>query len=270
MKAVILAGGLGTRLRRPSPGARLDPAQAAAADRGLKALVPVGGHPFLDFGLSRLADAGVTEAVVVIGPASVVIRRHYEDRPPARLRLAFAEQREPRGSADALLAAEPFTHAGGEDFLALNSDDVYPPSALRGLVELGRPGLPVFSGATLLARSNFPPERLARFATLEIGPDGDLRRIVEKPGGDATAPPPAEAWYSMNLWRFSPAIFEACRAVPLSTRGEKELPQAVGFGIARLGLSFRTFPCPDGVIDLSTRDDVERVAARLAGEAPRP
>ncbi len=270
MRAVILAGGLGTRLRRPGAAARLDAAQAAAADRGLKALVPIGGRPFLDYGLSGLADAGVSEAVLVIGPASAAIREHYAKNPPSRIRLSFAEQREPRGSADALLAAEPLVDAGGTDFLAMNSDDLYPPSALRGLIELGRPGLPVFSGAALLAHGNFPPERLARFATLEIGANGELRRIVEKPGGAAAGAPSGDSWYSMNLWRFSPAIFEPCRRVPLSTRGEKELPQAVGFGIAALGLSFRTFPCAEGVIDLSTRDDVEGVAARLAGEAPRP
>ncbi len=57
MRAVVLAGRRGTRLRRASPGARLDAAQAAA-DRGLKALVLICGRPFLDYGLSRLADAG--------------------------------------------------------------------------------------------------------------------------------------------------------------------------------------------------------------------
>ncbi len=267
MKAIVLAGGLGTRLRKESPCARLDAAQAAAANRGLKALVPVAGRPFLDHGLSRLADAGVREVGIVIGPATAAIRERYEQSPPARVRLAFAEQREPRGSADALLAAE--TLVGGEEFLALNSDDLYPLSALRGLIALGRPGLPVFSGATLLSRSNFSRERLARFATLEIGADGALRRIVEKPAGEAPGRED-ERWYSMNVWRFSPAIFDACRRVPRSGRGELELPQAVGFGVAELGLSFATFPCADGVLDLSTRDDVAGLAGRLAGEAPAP
>jgi dTDP-glucose pyrophosphorylase len=269
MRAVVLAGGRGTRLRKPSAAARLTAAQADAAGRGLKALVPIGGRPFLDYGLSRLADAGVAEVVVVIGPASEAIREHYVAVPPSRIRLAFAVQREPRGSADAVLAAESLL-ARGSEFLVANSDDVYPPSALRGLVELGRPGLPVFSGATLLAHGNFPRERLAGFATLEIGQEAELRRIVEKPAGDAAGAAPDGAWYSMNLWRFSPAIFEACRRVPLSARGENELPQAVGFGIAELGLSFRTFPCADGVLDLSTRDDIGGLEVRLAGETPRP
>ncbi len=209
----------------------------------------------------------MTEVVVVIWPESEEIRQHYAKTPPSRVRLAFAEQREPRGSADALLAAES---ANAEEFLALNSDDLYPPSALGGLIEVGRPGLPVFSGAMLLAHGNFPRERLARFATLDIGEDGGLRRIVEKPEGAAAGAAPEDAWFSMNLWRFSPAIFEACRRVPLSSRGERELPQAVGFGIRELGLSFRTFRCAEGVLDLSTRDDVEGLGARLAGETARP
>lgn len=268
MKAVVLAGGLGTRLRRGSPGARLDAAQAAAADRGLKALVPLGGRPFLDYALARLADAGVRDVGVVVGPATSAIREHYLERPPSRLRLSFLEQPEPRGSADALLSAEPFS--GREEFLAMNSDDIYPVPALRVLVALGAPGLPVFTGTSLVVRSRFPEERLARFATLEIGPDGDLRRIVEKPAASSAPAATREALYSMNLWRFTAGIFEACRRVPLSSRDEYELPQAVDLGITELGLRFRTFSCDEEVLDLSTREDVAVLDRRLAGETPRP
>ena len=50
-KAVILARGLGTRMRKADTGAALDSAQQAAADSGLKAMIPV-GRPFLDYVLS--------------------------------------------------------------------------------------------------------------------------------------------------------------------------------------------------------------------------
>ncbi|HUR20811.1 MAG TPA: hypothetical protein VMZ90_08385, partial [Vicinamibacterales bacterium] len=46
--AVVLAAGRGTRMRQPSPGVLLDPGQAAMADIGLKATIPIGGRPFLD------------------------------------------------------------------------------------------------------------------------------------------------------------------------------------------------------------------------------
>lgn len=268
MKAVVLAAGLGTRMRRPDAVARLEAGQAAAADRGAKAMVPVGGRPFLDFVLSGLADAGVDEVCLVVGPQSQDVRAHYAASPPARVRLAFALQREPRGTADALLAAEDFT--GGADFLALNSDNLYPVSAYRTLMELGEPGLPVFEREELLAKGNFPRERVERYAVLEVGRDGYLEGIVEKPGPAGAAISGGDVLLSLNLWRFPAAIFDACRRVPVSTRGELELPQAVGFGIARLGLRMRAVRSHGAVLDLSTRADVAAVARRLHGIGARP
>jgi glucose-1-phosphate thymidylyltransferase len=268
VKAVVLAAGLGTRMRRPDAGARLDDAQAAAADRGLKAMVPVDGRPFLDYVLSGLADAGVRDVCLVVASGSRDVRDHYAASPPGRVRLAFAVQQEPRGTADALLAAEGWI--GGEDFLALNSDNLYPVSAYRALLALGRPGLPVFEREELLRRSNFPGERVERYAVLAIGEHGDLERIVEKPGPDALAAAGGDVFLSMNLWRFPAGIFEACRRVPRSARGEFELPQAVGFGIAELGLRFSTFRCSEGVLDLSTRADIAAVAERLRWLEARP
>ena len=251
---------------RPDPSARLDAAQAAAAGAGAKGMVPF-GRPFLDYVVSVLADAGIREVAIVVGPGPGPIRQHYAAAPPERVRIAFAVQPEPLGTADALLAAEAFAGAG--DFLALNSDNLYPVSAVRALVGLGEPGLPVFERDLLLARSNFPAERVARYAVLAVGPDGYLERVVEKPAaGQAGAGAPI--LLSMNLWRFSPAIFAACRRVPISPRGERELPQAVDFGIRELGLRFRAVPCGDGVLDLSTRGDVAAVAERLRGIEAHP
>ena len=251
---------------RPDPSARLDAAQAAAADSGAKGMVPF-GRPFLDYVLSALADAGIHEVGIVVAPGPSAYREHYAAAPPERVRVAFAVQPEPLGTADALLAAEAF--AGADDFLALNCDNYYPVTAIRALVGLGEPGLPVFERDALLARSNFPPERVARYAALAVGPDGYLERIVEKPAS-AQSEAGGGILLSMNLWRFSPAIFAACRRVPISSRGERELPQAVDFGIRELGLRFRAVPCAEGVLDLSTRGDIAAVAGRLRAVAARP
>jgi glucose-1-phosphate thymidylyltransferase len=186
--------------------------------------------------------------------------------------IAFAEQASPRGSGDALLAAEVF--AAGEDFLALNSDNLYPVSAIRALRGLEGPGLSIFERERLLATSNFTRERVDAFAVLRVSGGGWLEAIVEKPragtavGGRQAAGEPV--LLSMNLWRFGPSIFEACREVLLSPRGERELPQAVGWAIARLGERFRGVPCAEGVLDLSTRADVAEVERRLEGVEARP
>lgn len=255
-------------MRRLDGAAALDASQESAADRGLKALVPIGGRPFLDYVLSGLADAGIADVVVVIGPSSLAIRGHYESSPPGRLHLSFATQAAPRGTADALLAAEP--SLGAEDFLVLNSDNLYPASALRRLHALGRPGLPVFERESLLQHGNFPPERVARFAVLVLRRNGFLERIVEKPAPEELAAAGGEILLSMNLWRFSPSIFEACRRAAPSSRGERELPQAVDLGMARLGMQFATFRCDEGVLDLSARSDIAAVAGRLRGVEARP
>jgi glucose-1-phosphate thymidylyltransferase len=264
-RAVILAAGQGTRMRLADPAAVLTVAQAAAADRGWKALMPIHGRPLLDYGLSVLADAGVGEVCIVVGPGDSPLRELYRKRATERVRLAFAVQSEPRGSGDALASAEEF--AAGGDFLALNSDNLYPVSALRALLELDGPGLPVFERERLLATSNFTRERVDAFAVLDVGADGFLRAIVEKPPGVGGAS--GRVLLSMNLWRFSPAIFEACRRVPISTRGERELPQAAAWAIANRGERFRAVPCAEGVLDLSTRADVARVEARLQDAEPR-
>jgi glucose-1-phosphate thymidylyltransferase len=73
----------------------------------------------------------------------------------------------------------------------------------------------------------------------------------------------------MNVWRFDERIFEACRDVPLSRRGEYELPEAVGLAVSR-GDIFRTFRATGAVLDLSRRSDVSLVNARLAGVEARP
>ena len=99
-RAIILARGLGKRMREQAQGgAAVDAAQAEAADRGVKAMIPI-GRPFLDYVLSALADAGYTEACLVIGPEHDAIRDYYErTAPPRRMRVSFAIQAEPRGTA---------------------------------------------------------------------------------------------------------------------------------------------------------------------------
>jgi len=261
-RAVVLAAGLGTRLRRADPGAALDSEQAAAADAGLKALVPV-PRPFLDYVLSGLADAGISEVCIVVAPGESPIRKRYAAMSPRRLRLSFAVQVEPRGTADAALAAAAF--ASESDFLLLNSDNYYPVTAYRALLGLPGPGLPVFERESLVSHGNIPAERLNRYAALRVSPDGFLTRIEEKPAASAAGTPAEGVLLSMNLWRFCPEIFEACRRVPLSVRGELELPQAVQYGIEELHLRFRAVPCAEGVLDLSTRGDVASIARRLRG-----
>lgn len=279
MKAVLLARGLGSRMKQDADAAALSPTQAAAAAAGAKGMMPIGNastalgaggftRPFLDFVLSALADAGCADVCFVVAPDHAAIRGYY-DGPgkPARVRINYAVQDVANGTARAVQAAQRF--AGGDPFLVLNSDNLYAPHVLRALVELDEPGLPGYERASLVQESGFPPDRVIGFAAIEVDDEGYLTRIIEKPGReyfDAAGP---HALISMNVWRFDNRIFEACRDVPLSRRGEYELPEAVGLAVGR-GVKFRVIPAAGAVLDLSRRSDVALVGERLSDVEPRP
>src|SRR5262245_49536823 len=128
------------------------PAQSRVAETGVKGMIPF-RRPFLDYVLSALADAGCHDVCLVIGPEHDIVREHYErTHPPRRVRVAFAIQAEPRGTADAVLAARGF--AGDDPFLVLNADNYYPVETLHALVDLDGQGLPAFRRSTLVASSN--------------------------------------------------------------------------------------------------------------------
>ncbi len=262
-RAVILARGLGSRMRRADSAASLDADQEAAAAEGLKGMMPI-GRPFLDYLLSSLADAGFDEACLVIGPEHHSVRRYYET--PGRLSriaVSFAVQEEARGTADAVRAAEYY--AGGQPFLVCNADNYYPSPVLAALRALTEPGLAGFAPGALVGLSNIPASRVSQFALLAETADGYLADIVEKPDAAAVSRLGPRARVSMNAWAFWPDIFEACRHVALSARGELELQDAVRYAIRALGTRFRVVPVEAGVLDLSNRGDVATVAEHLAG-----
>jgi dTDP-glucose pyrophosphorylase len=266
-KAVILARGLGKRMRQADERAPIDARQAAVADQGIKAMIPI-GRPFLDYVLSALADAGCTEICLVIGPEHPAVREYYE-RPGLleRVRVTFAIQDRPVGTANAVLAAELF--ASEDRFLVMNADNYYPVAAYTALRDLGEPGLVAFDRAALIADGHIPPERVLKFALLDIGDDGYLRRIVEKPDEATARAMVGTPAVSMNVWCFDAGIFDPCRTVAASVRGELELPLAVQHAIDAYGRRFRTVPMAAPVLDLSSRGDIAGVAERLAGTEVR-
>ncbi len=263
-KAVILARGLGTRMRRPDDGSMaLAAGQTLMADAGLKAMIPF-GRPFLDYVLSSLADVGYREVCLIIGPEHGVLRDYYTRTCiPGRIHLSFAIQERALGTADAVTAAESF--AGGDCFLVLNSDNYYPMAALRDLRLLGQPGLATFERRSLIEQGNITAGRIRQFALVAINTDGTLARIVEKPDEDTLAALGPDHFVSMNCWAFGPSIFRACRSIAPSARGELELTDAVEYSIERLGEKFRVLKFHAGVLDLSSRADIAAVAERLRG-----
>lgn len=265
--AVILAAGLGRRMREASVQTDLTEAQRTVAAQGIKGMIPDSrGRPFLDHVLSALADGGVQEACLVVGPDAGAIEEHFRLAFPRRVRLTFAVQQTPTGTADAVLAAAPWV--AGRDFIVLNADNLYPSQAINALVQLGRPGLVAFDSDALVGQGNIQAERIASYAILAVRDDDTLAAIIEKPS-TSDIERLASEWISMNLWRFDTTILDACRDVVPSSRGERELPLAVALAVAR-GARFDVVRMAAGVLDLSHRGDIADVAHRLADREIAP
>jgi glucose-1-phosphate thymidylyltransferase len=267
-KAVILARGLGTRMRKQDSSAVLDQKQNAVAGAGVKAMIPI-GRPFLDYLLSALADAGFGRVCLVIGPEHELMRSYYADTsPPKRIKIDFAVQEEPLGTADAVLAAKQF--AGDDLFLVMNSDNYYPPAALKDMRSLNRSGIALFDRDLLVAESNIPEDRVLKFAVAQIDEEGFLGRIHEKPSEDVVRSLGLPLYVSMNCWVFSPSIFEACLRIEPSSRGELELTDAVQYVIDTLNERFKALVFRSPVLDLSSRSDIAAVAEKLRAVTPNP
>lgn len=255
------------RMRRRDDGMSLDAAQAAAADTGVKGMIPM-RRPFLEYVLSALADAGLTDVALVLGPEHDTVRQHFtHEAPPRRLRMHFAVQQEPIGTANAVLAAADTV--GEVPFLVLNADNYYPVEALRALASANTACTIAFDRDALIAMGNISADRVRAFAVLDVTADGRLHGIIEKPGDRLDLGSPAAKWVGMNCWAISSGVISACRRVPRSARGEYELPEAVALAI-RDGETVRAISMSAPVFDLSCRADIAVVAAYLASVDPRP
>ncbi len=110
MEAVVLAGGLGTRLRQRVPDVP-------------KVLAPVVGRPFLAWLLDQLADAGFHRAILSVGHLGDMIRNTF-GATYRSLQLAYAEEASPLGTGGALRNALAIAGAPDGPIWVLNGDSI--------------------------------------------------------------------------------------------------------------------------------------------------
>lgn len=275
-KAVILARGMGKRMRSSVSQASLDPLVEKFAKLGWKPFIPISGKPFIYHQLRVLARLGVGEACLVVGPEHLELEDHLK-RIGCELgiEVSFAIQEKPLGTADAVLAAKSF--AGDDVFLALNGDNFYPPEAVEPLIKAGGRDACYVGGfrlETLISSGNFGPERVRSFAVMIVDDDLNLVRVVEKPEKPEAYETRYGVLVNMNLWRFNPAIFEACERVePHPVRGELELTAAVQLMIDEGLCRVKVIPLNAWALDLTYGADievVERILRRALGEDLSP
>lgn len=202
-RAVVPAAGRGSRM-------------AALAGGRAKELLPVGGRPLLEHAFADLASSGITEALIVVGPAKPEIRAAFGDR-CGPLALHYVTQAEPRGLADALSLAEPF--AAGEPFVCWLPDNLWVgrrPATAQLIAGWCAEGDPAASAAALVERTSaaFDPVTVgsAGFVTTAPSRTPSGRRIAHvHPKGERPAllAPTFLKGFPLVLWR--PDLFERIR-----------------------------------------------------------
>ena len=202
MKALILAGGAGTRLR---------PITHTSA----KQLVPVANKPILFYGLEQMAEAGIVEVGMVVGDTQEEIRAAVGDGSTWGLKVTYIPQEAPLGLAHCVLIAQEFL--GDEDFVMYLGDNLLRQGVKAFVDRFESDGRSHSVAQILLARVPDPQ----RFGVAEIGPDGEVLRLVEKPDD-----PPSDLAL-VGVYLFGPTIHEAVRAIKPSGRGELEITDAI-------------------------------------------
>jgi glucose-1-phosphate thymidylyltransferase len=199
MKALVLAGGSGSRLR---------PITHTFA----KQLLPVANKPILFYGLESLRDAGVTDVGMVVGETAPAIQAAVGDGADFSVKVTYIRQEAPLGLAHAVLVARDFL--GDDDFVMYLGDN-FIIGGITPLVEQFRFSRP--DAQIMLTTVPDPRE----FGVAELNESGNVVGLEEKPRE------PKSDLALVGVYIFTPTVHEAVHHLKPSWRGELEITEAI-------------------------------------------
>lgn len=235
MKGIVLAGGLGTRLR-------------PLTNEVNKHLLRVHDRPMVMYPIGCLVNAGITEVLVVTGSGHIAAFRRVlgDGRALGLSRLEFATQEGEGGIADALRQGEAFA-AGGRVCVVLG-DNIIEKSVRGAAARFARQK----SGARVLLKESREPERFG-VARIE---GGRVVGVVEKPSA------PMGNLVVTGIYFYDGDVFEMCRGLKPSARGELEISDVNNAYARRGDLEWDML---DGWwADVGTIESLESVSKRIA------
>lgn len=210
MKGVVLAGGLGSRLY---PLTKITN----------KHLLPVFNKPMIYYPIQCLVNAGITDIQIVTGGNSAghFLQLLGNGADFGLKQLNYAYQQGEGGIAEALKLAEPF--ARGEPICVVLGDNIIEGNIKKAVDDFKKQG----GGAKILVKEVHDPERFG-VATVK---DGKVLKIVEKPKQ------PESNLAVIGIYMYDPSVFEICRTLKPSSRGELEITDVNNEYISRGNLT---------------------------------
>ncbi len=270
-RAVILAGGISSRMKNSSVDPGLDAELVRQAEERTKGMIGVGdgGRPFLDYLLNNMKHAGIEDVVIVIAERDSALRQYYgssdHDNNFHGMRISYAIQHIPPGRKKPIGTSDALTQAllsrpdwDGGDFIVCNSDNLYSIRSFAMLLESDAPNALIDYDRSGL---EFEQTRIAQFGITRKDKDGFVIEIVEKPkmeeldglrSGDGTLR------VSMNIFRLNYSmIFAPLKDCPENpVRQEKELVAAVTNMVKEHPQSLKALPLNEHVPDLTYKEDI--------------
>ena len=199
MKAVITAGGRGTRLR-------------PLTHTQNKHLIPIANRPILEYALDAVADAGISDVGIVVGTDNgQEVVDWLGDGSSRGLSVSYIWQGAPLGLAHVIRISREFVD--GEPFVFYLGDNIVVGGIRRFVEAFEREEVDCY---LTLARVRDPE----RFGVPEFDSDGRIVRVVEKPEV------PLSSFAVSGIYIYNQAIFEAVDAIEPSPRGELEISDA--------------------------------------------
>src|SRR5436853_4327634 len=194
-KAIILAGGAGTRLY---PLTKIV----------CKQLLPVYDKPMICYPLATLMLGGLRDILIISTPKDLpMIRDFLGDGAQLGIKLQYAEQPAPKGIAQAFLIGSKFIDDSGACLIL--GDNIF-----YGKLDFFREALAIKEGACIFGYQVRDPER---YGVVEFDPDGRVLSLEEKPKS------PKTQFAVPGLYVYDSRVVDLCKSLKPSARGELEI-----------------------------------------------
>jgi glucose-1-phosphate thymidylyltransferase len=200
VKALILSGGKGTRLR-------------PITHTNAKQLIPIANKPILFYGIEAIKEAGITDIGIIVGETREDVKQAVGNGDKWGVKITYIEQDEPLGLAHAVKIAEDFI---GRDSFVMYLGDNLIKDGIKALVTEFKQNKP--NAQILLAKVPHPEQ----FGVAELA-NGKVIRLEEKPVY------PKSDLALVGVYMFDSSIFDAVKNIRPSSRNELEITDAIQY-----------------------------------------